>query len=150
MLLQRAEGVGRRSPRRRQAMMRRRRSAVVAHLALFRVDSCFLEVILHGARGTHAVLLQIALVDAVRGIMPARLDQHKFGDIIDDGAKQALSNGKSLLAAGIKKVSGKFQKGDHIKVLDSHNSECARGLSSFSSASRLCFVSFSLLTYGSL
>ena len=52
---------------------------------------------------------------------------------IDDGAKQALSNGKSLLAAGIKKVSGKFQKGDHIKVLDKQNSECARGLSSFSS-----------------
>ncbi len=38
--------------------------------------------------------------------------------IIDDGAKQALSNGKSLLAAGIKKVSGRFSKGDHIKVLD--------------------------------
>ena len=53
--------------------------------------------------------------------------------IIDDGAKQALSNGKSLLAAGIKKVSGKFQKGDHIKILDKQNSECARGLSSFSS-----------------
>ncbi len=53
--------------------------------------------------------------------------------VIDDGAKQALSNGKSLLAAGIKKVSGKFQKGDHIKILDKLNSECARGLSSFSS-----------------
>ena len=52
---------------------------------------------------------------------------------IDDGAKQALSNGKSLLAAGIKKVSGKFKKGDHIKVLDKKSSECARGLSSFSS-----------------
>ena len=52
---------------------------------------------------------------------------------IDDGAKRALSNGKSLLAAGIRKVSGKFKKGDHIKVLDSQNSECARGLSSFSS-----------------
>ena len=52
---------------------------------------------------------------------------------IDDGARQALSNGKSLLAAGIKKVSGKFKKGDHIKVLDKQNSECARGLSSFSS-----------------
>jgi len=47
--------------------------------------------------------------------------------VIDDGAKQALSNGKSLLAAGIKKVSGKFQKGDHIKILDKQNSECARG-----------------------
>jgi glutamate 5-kinase len=53
--------------------------------------------------------------------------------IIDDGAKQALSNGKSLLAAGVTKVSGKFKKGDHIKVLDKQNSECARGLSSFSS-----------------
>ena len=52
---------------------------------------------------------------------------------IDDGAKKALSNGKSLLAAGIKKVYGKFQKGDHIKILDKHNYECARGLSSFSS-----------------
>ena len=53
--------------------------------------------------------------------------------IIDDGAKQALTNGKSLLAAGIKKVSGKFKKGDHIKILDKKNNECARGLSSFSS-----------------
>ena len=53
--------------------------------------------------------------------------------IIDDGAKQALTNGKSLLAAGIKKVSGKFKKGDHIKILDKKNNECDRGLSSFSS-----------------
>ena len=53
--------------------------------------------------------------------------------IIDDGAKKALSNGKSLLAAGIKKVSGKFNKGDHIKILDIKRKEFARGLSSFSS-----------------
>ena len=53
--------------------------------------------------------------------------------IIDDGAKKALSNGKSLLAAGIKKVSGNFKKGDHIKILDNKRKEFARGLSSFSS-----------------
>ena len=53
--------------------------------------------------------------------------------IIDDGAKLALSNGKSLLAAGIKKVSGTFKKGDHIKILDKQSFECGRGLSSFSS-----------------
>ena len=53
--------------------------------------------------------------------------------IIDEGAKKALKNGKSLLAAGIKKVSGKFNKGDHIKILDKNTKECARGLSSFSS-----------------
>ena len=53
--------------------------------------------------------------------------------IIDEGAKKALSNGKSLLAAGIKKVSGRFNKGDHVKIVDSKRKEFARGLSSFSS-----------------
>ncbi len=53
--------------------------------------------------------------------------------VIDDGAKKALKNGKSLLAAGIRKVNGKFNKGDHIKILDRFNNECARGLCSFAS-----------------
>ena len=53
--------------------------------------------------------------------------------IIDEGAKKALINGKSLLAAGINKVSGVFKKGDHIKILDNKQKEFARGLSSFSS-----------------
>ena len=53
--------------------------------------------------------------------------------IIDDGAKKALANGKSLLAAGIIKVFGKFKKGDHVKILDKSKNECARGLSSFAS-----------------
>ena len=53
--------------------------------------------------------------------------------IIDDGAKKAIRSGKSLLAAGIKKISGNFNKGDHINILDKKNIECARGLSSFTS-----------------
>ena len=53
--------------------------------------------------------------------------------IIDDGALNALKNGKSLLAAGIRKVSGKFVKGDHVRILDKNNKEFARGLSSFTS-----------------
>tara|TARA_B100001013_G_scaffold164474_1_gene98432 strand:+ start:141 stop:1247 length:1107 start_codon:yes stop_codon:yes gene_type:complete len=53
--------------------------------------------------------------------------------IVDDGAIGALKRGKSLLAAGIKKVNGKFNKGDHIKILDVNMIECARGLSSFTS-----------------
>ena len=53
--------------------------------------------------------------------------------VIDDGAKKALISGKSLLAAGIINLSGKFNKGDHIKILDTKNKEFARGLSSFSS-----------------
>jgi len=53
--------------------------------------------------------------------------------VIDDGAINALKKGKSLLAAGIKKVNGKFNKGDHIIILDKNLKEYARGLSSFSS-----------------
>jgi len=53
--------------------------------------------------------------------------------IIDDGALNALKIGKSLLAAGIKEVKGKFSKGDHIRILDKNMIEFARGLSSFTS-----------------
>ena len=53
--------------------------------------------------------------------------------IIDDGAIDALKKGKSLLAAGIKKVEGKFSKGDHVKILDKNSTEYATCLSSFSS-----------------
>jgi len=53
--------------------------------------------------------------------------------IIDNGAAIAIKNGKSLLPAGIKDIDGKFNKGDQIKILDTNNSECAIGLSSFSS-----------------
>ena len=53
--------------------------------------------------------------------------------IIDQGAIKAISNGKSLLPAGVKKIKGSFEKGDHILVKDQNNNECARGLTSFSS-----------------
>ena len=53
--------------------------------------------------------------------------------IIDQGAISALKKGKSLLAAGVKKINGKFSKGDHIKILDKNMKEYARGLSSFTS-----------------
>ena len=54
--------------------------------------------------------------------------------IIDNGAVKAINNGKSLLPAGITKVNGTFEKGDHIIVKNQNNIECARGLSSFSSS----------------
>ena len=53
--------------------------------------------------------------------------------IIDYGAVKAIGNGKSLLPAGVKKVNGAFEKGDHIIVKDQNNVECGRGISSFSS-----------------
>jgi glutamate 5-kinase len=53
--------------------------------------------------------------------------------IIDPGAVQAINDGKSLLPAGVKKIKGNFEKGDHILIKDQNDAECARGLTSFSS-----------------
>ena len=53
--------------------------------------------------------------------------------IVDNGAVKAINNGKSLLPAGVKKVNGIFEKGDHILVKAQDNEECARGLTSFTS-----------------
>ena len=52
---------------------------------------------------------------------------------IDSGASIALKNGKSLLAAGIKSISGKFEKGENVIIADDNNNKLARGLASFSS-----------------
>ena len=52
---------------------------------------------------------------------------------IDDGASKALLNGKSLLAAGVTKIDGFFNKGENVLILDQNNNQLARGLSSFSS-----------------
>lgn len=52
---------------------------------------------------------------------------------IDDGAAAALRSGKSLLPAGVARVSGDFERGDAIIVRDSTGDELARGLSAYSS-----------------
>ena len=53
---------------------------------------------------------------------------------IDQGAAKALGQGKSLLAAGIFKVEGIFEKGENVLVVDKNNNNLARGLSSFTSS----------------
>ena len=43
------------------------------------------------------------------------------------GAKNALTNGKSLSSQlELKKLIGKFDKGDHIKILDQNNNRMCK------------------------
>ena len=53
---------------------------------------------------------------------------------VDDGAARALGRGKSLLAAGITKVGGTFERGDLVTVRDPAGVELGRGLAHYSSA----------------
>lgn len=47
---------------------------------------------------------------------------------VDAGAAKALKSGKSLLPAGVKEVSGQFERGDTVAVLNEDGREIARGL----------------------
>ncbi len=53
--------------------------------------------------------------------------------VIDDGAIAALNNGKSLLPAGMRSVSGAFIRGDVIDVKDLGGKHIARGLAGYTS-----------------
>jgi glutamate 5-kinase len=54
---------------------------------------------------------------------------------VDDGARKALINqGRSLLPAGVKAVSGSFTVGSTIDIVDQQRRLFARGISNYSSA----------------
>jgi len=53
---------------------------------------------------------------------------------IDDGAVRALRKGSSLLPAGVRAVSGAFERGDPVDVLTLTGARIARGLAAYSSA----------------
>ncbi|WP_337185543.1 glutamate 5-kinase [Phenylobacterium sp.] len=59
---------------------------------------------------------------------------------VDAGAAAAVRRGKSLLAAGVRAVAGRFDKGDCVRVLNPEGAEVARGLVRYESghASRIC------------
>jgi len=74
-----------------------------------------------------------------KGFLQARKRWIAFGSkpkgkiIVDDGAKAALLNKKSLLSVGVVGVEGNFENGEVIAVLDSFKNEIARGKSGLSS-----------------
>lgn len=54
---------------------------------------------------------------------------------LDDGATAAVQlNGKSLLAIGVRNVTGTFAKGDRVSLLNPAGEEVARGLTNYDSA----------------
>lgn len=54
--------------------------------------------------------------------------------IIDAGAAKALTDGKSLLPAGIRQIDGRFERGDAVLVKDQQGREIARGLAAYGAA----------------
>lgn len=68
-----------------------------------------------------------------KGVLPAKDRWIAFGTkpkgciVVDDGAKKALLNNKSLLSVGVLSVSGAFERGDVISIANKDGNEFARG-----------------------
>lgn len=54
--------------------------------------------------------------------------------VIDAGAARALGQGKSLLPAGVRAVSGQFERGDAVTIEDEAGTELGRGLIGYDAA----------------
>ena len=94
------------------------------------------------------VLLRLATGEAIGSQLIARhaplaarrqwLADHlqlRGGVVLDDGAVRALrEEGKSLLPVGVKAITGEFERGEVVAIVDGEGSEIARGLANYSAA----------------
>jgi glutamate 5-kinase len=51
--------------------------------------------------------------------------------IVDKGAAEALTRGKSLLPAGVTKIEGSFERGDAVVIRNGEGAELGRGLAAY-------------------
>ena len=91
-----------------------------------------LSALYEGAKST-IFTASIAPHTARKNWIASALDS-KGAITIDDGAKRALSKGRSLLHAGVINVAGQFERGDLIDVHDEAGKLIARGLAGYSAA----------------
>lgn len=54
--------------------------------------------------------------------------------VVDDGARAALAQGRSLLPAGVKQIEGPFERGDAVLIKDLEGRVLGKGLSAYSAA----------------
>jgi glutamate 5-kinase len=54
--------------------------------------------------------------------------------IVDAGAARALGSGKSLLPAGVRRIDGRFARGDAVRIVTEDGVEIARGLVAYDAA----------------
>jgi len=83
-----------------------------------------------GGRGTLFLPLR---KDAARKAWLGGRMRMKGALVVDDGCARALGKGGSLLATGIARVEGTFQRGDPLEVRGSDGKAIARGLAEYSS-----------------
>lgn len=82
--------------------------------------------------GTRFTPVLSTLESRKRYILSGRLSPGQIS--INEGAASALKKGGSLLPIGVIQITGDFDRGDTVRVLDPSGRELARGISTYSSA----------------
>lgn len=100
-------------------------SGIPCVIANGRKDNILLSVVREPEKNGTLFLSKKCLTERERWI--AFGTKTKGNIIVDDGAKTALVNGKSLLSVGIVSIEGVFDTGDIVSVRDSSDCEFARG-----------------------
>ena len=72
-------------------------------------------------------------VTARKRWISGRLETHG-ALVVDEGAVKALRAGKSLLPAGVRRIEGRFQRGDAVDIVDLDGEEVGRGLVAYDAA----------------
>jgi glutamate 5-kinase len=108
-----------------------RRSGTTVVIAQGTEPGVLLRLVKGERLGTRFTPIISALESRKRYILTGRLAPGKI--TVNKGAIQALKSGGSLLAVGVTLVSGEFDRGDTVRVLDEGGRELARGLAAYSS-----------------
>lgn len=108
------------------------RSGAATVIASGKSENVISEIFSGAELGTH-LLPDIAPLAARKQWLAGQL-QVKGGLVLDQGAVKVLKvSGKSLLAVGVKSVSGEFERGELVSCFDEQGIEVARGLVNYSS-----------------
>lgn len=81
--------------------------------------------------GTRFLAVASAVESRKRYILSTRRAPGQIN--VDEGAAKALRKGGSLLPVGVATVSGTFERGDTVRVIDPSKKEIARGIVNYSS-----------------
>jgi glutamate 5-kinase len=115
-----------------------RRSGTVVVIANGREPNVLVRLVNGERLGTRFAPALSTLESRKRYILSGRLAPGQIA--VNKGAASALKRGGSLLPVGVTQVSGEFERGDTVRVIDVNGRELARGLSAYSSIdlARLC------------
>jgi len=109
-----------------------RRAGVTCVIASGKETDVLVRLINGEKLGTRFLPVVTALESRKRYILSARRAPGLVK--VDEGASKALKHGGSLLPVGAVAVSGKFERGDTVRVVDPAEREIARGIVNYSNA----------------